>query len=44
MTYPSLIVRLSFAYPSLILRLSFAHCSLIVCRWEGREGWEGWGE
>ncbi|MFC2426868.1 MAG: hypothetical protein ACFNQE_04425, partial [Capnocytophaga leadbetteri] len=18
--------------------------SLIVCRWEGREGWEGWGE
>jgi len=33
-----------FGYRSLILRSLFAHCSLIVCRWEGREGWEGWGE
>ena len=32
------------SYPSLIVRLSFAHCSLIVCRWEDRESWEGWGE
>ena len=30
MSYPSLILRLSFAYPSLILRSLFAHCSLIV--------------
>ena len=32
------------SYPSLILRSLFAHCSLIVSRWEGGEGWEGWGE